>query len=235
MNGADAGPATMESYIQPAGTANGNSMATGGYYKVGQNTSANFAVNAIYSLNNSASGTYDLRMEGITWSHTGNAGQDVGSYYMANDPLWISQAVYLQGSGITTVCGNKFCEAGENTSNCPQDCLILPVCGNKFCEAGENSANCPQDCGTGKICYAEGEGLTGYSASPILACCPGLVESGNSTCNGNSCVATEGFICKRSSAVCGNGICESGEADVINTGDLPSYKGTCLQDCRPMS
>jgi hypothetical protein len=44
------------------------------------------------------------------------------------------------------VCGNKFCEIGENETNCPQDCLIVPVCGNKFCEIGENHANCSQDC-----------------------------------------------------------------------------------------
>ena len=45
------------------------------------------------------------------------------------------------------VCGNSFCETGENPANCPYDCgSKKPVCGNGFCEESENTANCPPDC-----------------------------------------------------------------------------------------
>ena len=49
------------------------------------------------------------------------------------------------GSG--TVCGNGICELGENTINCPQDCITNTTCGNGVCDIGENIDNCPQDCG----------------------------------------------------------------------------------------
>jgi hypothetical protein len=61
-----------------------------------------------------------------------------------------------------TVCGNGICEAGEDASTCPQDCIATGsnatggssgpagptygVCGNGICEAGEDASTCPQDC-----------------------------------------------------------------------------------------
>ncbi len=49
------------------------------------------------------------------------------------------------------VCGNRDCEVGENTVNCPFDCPSSPlnyVCGNAVCEINKNESfsNCEQDC-----------------------------------------------------------------------------------------
>ena len=44
------------------------------------------------------------------------------------------------------VCGNGFCETGENASSCMEDCYSAPVCGDGICELGENSTSCTVDC-----------------------------------------------------------------------------------------
>ena len=53
-----------------------------------------------------------------------------------------------------------------------------------------------------KTCYGEGEGIAGLvtSTTPVLSCCAGLVSSPRTSCTGNSCVTTEGFICKNPGA-----------------------------------
>ena len=79
-------------YTQPSGT----SVVNTNYYKVGQGTSATFAVGATYTRNDTAGAFYDLRMESITWDHTAAATYAVSSNYMANDSNWISQQVTLQ-------------------------------------------------------------------------------------------------------------------------------------------
>ncbi|MBN2560471.1 MAG: hypothetical protein JXQ75_06035, partial [Phycisphaerae bacterium] len=49
-------------------------------------------------------------------------------------------------------CGDGVCDAGEDSTNCPQDCEAGgPVCGDGVCDAGEDSTNCPEDCGTSEI------------------------------------------------------------------------------------
>ena len=57
------------------------------------------------------------------------------------------------GSGVGhPVCGNGFCEAGEDHASCAADCCELvgsscaPVCGNGFCEQGESHGSCASDC-----------------------------------------------------------------------------------------
>lgn len=51
----------------------------------------------------------------------------------------------LGGGGGT--CGNNKCDAGENPTNCSQDCKPN-VCGNNVCETaiGEKYQTCPKDC-----------------------------------------------------------------------------------------
>lgn len=74
--------------------------------------------------------------------------------YNNNKELKLAIDVSLFSEG----CGNKKCEAGENTENCSNDCpplivkdstntpVISNACGNKKCESGENTGNCPNDC-----------------------------------------------------------------------------------------
>ena len=48
---------------------------------------------------------------------------------------------------IPPSCDNDgICDAGENSTNCPQDCPVI-VCDNDgICDTGEDSTNCPLDC-----------------------------------------------------------------------------------------
>ena len=58
------------------------------------------------------------------------------------------------GSGSeNAICGNGFCELGEDHASCPADCCptnpdgsCVAVCGNGFCEQGEDRSSCPADC-----------------------------------------------------------------------------------------
>ncbi len=44
-----------------------------------------------------------------------------------------------------SVCGNRICQAGETSTNCPSDCSA-GQCGNGVCESGETITSCPTDC-----------------------------------------------------------------------------------------
>lgn len=89
-----------------------------------------------------------------------------------------------------SVCGNGKCQAGENQSNCADDCSPKgPTCGDGKCESGETNASCPADCkAAGAVC-------------------------GNGTCEAGETNASCPQDCKSTStAVCGNGTCDSGES-----------------------
>ncbi|MCZ6651643.1 MAG: GEVED domain-containing protein [Planctomycetota bacterium] len=49
----------------------------------------------------------------------------------------------------TGTCGENGCEDGENSCNCPEDCLPAEFCGNGICCAanGEDCVSCTEDCG----------------------------------------------------------------------------------------
>ena len=126
-DGVDVGAASWSGYIQPAGTVADNNTTGNGYFKVPEGTTVTFSVTANITPNNTTGGNYDLRMQGITWSHTGNVGQNLTSNYMANDPDWTSAAVYLGSAPAPVVCGNGTCESGENSTTCPQDCCNAQV------------------------------------------------------------------------------------------------------------
>ncbi len=102
--------------------------------------------------------------------------------------------------GSSPVCGNGYCEPGENATSCPNDCGgNQPVCGNGYCEQGETATSCPSDCGGGNqpVC-GNGACENGETA----ASCPSDCGSGcgDKQCGfdgqGNSCGSCpEGFYC----------------------------------------
>jgi hypothetical protein len=78
-----------------------------------------------------------------------------------------------------SVCGNGFCEVGEDHVSCAGDCCetgatgaCLAQCGNGFCEEGEDHASCASDC-----C----ETTTAGACAPV--CGNGFCEEGE-TCPG---------------------------------------------------
>ena len=75
--------------------------------------------------------------------------------YSDGDGAYCWQGSYWQDVNCVPgpVCGNYSCEAGENLSNCPQDC---DYCGNGYCGPNESGGGCPQDCGGG--CYYDSRG-----------------------------------------------------------------------------
>src|SRR5262249_49459363 len=65
------------------------------------------------------------------------------------------------------VCGNGWCEAGEDCSTCAYDCGSCgPVCGDGWCDWGEDCSTCSYDCGgcgggpTG--CSSDSDCMWGY-------------------------------------------------------------------------
>lgn len=48
-------------------------------------------------------------------------------------------------------CGDNFCDFGEDTWSCPNDCgtFCSAVCGDNVCECGETTSSCAYDCGGG--------------------------------------------------------------------------------------
>jgi len=118
--------------------------------------------------------------------------------------------------------------------NCQVNCGRLecePVCGNGKCEEGENVDNCKEDCRI--ICPSI------LCAAPPQGCKyvdPREDEDG--------CQTSCGTVVCPSTATCGNGKCEEGEADFVDGGGCgpnsdpeclgpPAQfiKGTCPNDC----
>ena len=56
------------------------------------------------------------------------------------------------------MCGDGFCEAGENCDNCSEDCEGSggTCCGDDVCEGDEDACHCTNDCG-----FACGAGTVG--------------------------------------------------------------------------
>jgi hypothetical protein len=108
-------------------------------------------------------------------------------------------------------CGNGVCERhdGENTDNCPADCVV--VCGDGDCLSGENANNCPEDC------------------QP--ECGNAAVESGEECDNGSENADTEADHCRTNCILhyCGDAVADSDEeCDSNSLGDTPN---NCREDC----
>jgi len=82
-------------YVQPSGTTKVTVSGSGDYYKIGEGTTAIFAVGATYTTGTGNGQFYDLRMDKIVWRHTADGANQV-SDYMLGDSDWISQQIALQ-------------------------------------------------------------------------------------------------------------------------------------------
>ena len=126
--------------------------------------------------------------------------------------------------------GNHICDAGEDCTGCPSDCIggstTGAVCGNGKCEAGngEDCVSCPSDCngtqggkpqnryccgdgsGSGPIpcsdsrCTASGRTCTTVPSVPTSYCC------GNDICQASENCSNCATDCAAASETCGNGL-----------------------------
>jgi hypothetical protein len=127
-------------------------------------------------------------------------------------------------------CGNGVCEAGEDCSNCPGDCVggttSGAVCGDGVCDAGngEDCVSCAADCNgkqngrpANRFCCGDGDGENPVSCgAPQCSTggfsCTDVPAPGGSFCCGNSVCETGegcgncGLDCTLGAEVCGNGV-----------------------------
>ncbi len=100
--------------------------------------------------------------------------------------------------GPPAICDSDgLCEAGENCSTCPSDCVSGAgfCCGENACELGEDACNCSLDCG-----------LPAVSEQPSLTCddtldndCDSLVDCDDPDCSGaQECqpLCNNDFVCE---------------------------------------
>ncbi len=112
-----------------------------------------------------------------------------------------------------------------NTSPCPGGtcsagvCSASAGCGDGICEANENSTTCPMDCiatsciglADGTTC-TDGNACTQNDTCQANSCVPGAAmncDDGN-VCTDNSCDVTKGCMSQNNSASCPNGTCSAG-------------------------
>jgi len=129
---------------------------------------------------------------------------------------WLQELINTYDSGaVDPVCGNSYCEFGETSQNCPQDC--------EESEEGKLGSPCnsPSDCKSGLICIDSPQGSfcsqfcpdpqggtgcpAGYTCVPLVDPPPG----GEGVC-----------LFTGTGSECGNGECEQGETSQ-----------NCPQDC----
>jgi hypothetical protein len=125
------------------------------------------------------------------------------------------------------VCGDGYCDAGEDDLNCPGDCG-QPVCGDGACDVTENEVDCPGDCGGGGC----GDGMCDFNGSEPVEC-------PDDCCGDGYCDPGEDAVCAQDCVVCGDGVCdfmgtEPTECPQDCCGDGycdPGEDAVCAQDC----
>lgn len=109
---------------------------------------------------------------------------------------WNSVAPYLDPQPGT--CNNNgTCEAGEDCSNCSNDCISKTngnpnsqyCCGDGTCEGAEDSSNCGIDCGGGG-CSTNPECDDGQWCNGAETCAGGTCQAGSDPCPGQGCDET---------------------------------------------
>ena len=177
----------------------------------------------------------------------------------------------VQETGEECDDGNKISGDGCSAS-CKNEATLQPTCGDLLCDSGEHRENCAEDCPDvppGAGCEDTDGGhrydQKGTAASPYGErkvgedFCFGDPTSGNSPLREYFCAGDivrfeirecaygckEGACLPQPQVVCGNGICEAGEADAIESGGCPPgsppeclgppsrfLPGSCPADCR---
>ena len=156
------------------------------------------------------------------------------------DGVAASDAVLAADTSVPApVCGNGYCENGENPSNCGADCkggswscgdgvcdigeqfycqndCVDPVCGDGKCEAGEQSQGCVKDCGTSTVC---GDNICGAGENGTN--CPKDCGIGTWQCGDGKCDFGEQFYCFKD--------CQAGPTNAVSC--LQSNCGSDYKNC----
>jgi hypothetical protein len=137
---------------------------------------------------------------------------------------------------------NNLCEpaAGENATNCPNDCGSAPVCGNGTCETGEDSTNCLQDCPVNP-CNNDGDCDAGETTANCPADCSGSDEcvadadvlADNGCAMGETCDLAAAVECRATGAVANYAACTASTDCGANAGcySLDGTTFSCLPYC----
>ena len=135
---------------------------------------------------------------------------------------------------VPVVCGNEYCQEGENCATCEADCDPCPGCGNGICEdTVESPWDCPEDCGDPPPICGNGVCEVGESSDTCAYDCPvgpgcgdGVCTAGTESCT--SCPAD----CPACPPVCPNGVVETGEeCDDGNAVDGDGCQRGCTFTC----
>ncbi len=155
-------------------------------------------------------------------------GASCGDYGGIGDLSCTAQCTIDASECIESDCNlNGVCEAGENCSNCPTDCIMGPIegpsCGNGVCEGqvGENCETCPSDCAGQQ------------KGNPQARFCCGSPGPANSVgCDVNYCgeSCTLVPVPVGPSYCCGDNQCEGGESSLSCELDCGSCTATELTE-----
>ncbi|MBU1239157.1 hypothetical protein KKF84_17305 [Myxococcota bacterium] len=109
----------------------------------------------------------------------------------------------------TSTCGDGNCDDNENSTTCPDDCPVTPVCGDGTCDEGEDSTNCPADCPVAPVC-GDGTCDEGEDSTNCPADCATTPVCGDGTCDAGEDATSCPADCA-TTPVCGDGTCDAGE------------------------
>jgi hypothetical protein len=144
--------------------------------------------------------------------------------------------VFVIKLGGETECGDGFCEPGEDTCTCPDDCGG-PTCGDGVCapSAGEDCATCLADCACPPAHTCEGGACVSGCPPPKQLIChvpPGNPDNEHDLCVGTPAVPAHLAHGDRSGS-CGDGSVGPPCGDGVCDPEVGENCSTCPDDCRP--